>query len=339
MKKIELLAPVGDFECLKASIQNGADAIYLGTSSFSARAGEKNFNLDSLEEVINYAKLRNVSVHLALNTLIKNSEFAEALTIAKFAYEAGVDAIIVQDYGLCSFLLEHLPDLPIHASTQMSIHNLEGVKELESLGFSRVVLARELSINEIEFISNNTNIELETFIHGALCMSYSGQCLMSSMIGARSGNRGRCAQSCRLPYELIDKNNNCLDKGYLLSPKDLCGLDFIPNLIDIGVTSLKIEGRLKSPEYVAIVTSIYRKYIDLAYSNSKYEVDENDIKKLMQVFNRGGFSNGHLSADANTELVFKDKPNNMGIYIGNVSKYNATKGYITLNLNDKIALR
>ncbi len=173
----------------------------------------------------------------------------------------------------------------------MSIHNLEGAKELENLGFSRCVLSRELSVNEIEFIRNNTNIELETFIHGALCISYSGQCLLSSMIGGRSGNRGKCAQGCRLPYELIDNDKKAsIDKGYLLSPKDLCGLDFIPDLINIGVTSLKIEGRLKSPDYVATVTRIYRKYIDLSLSSASYLIDEKDKKDLLQVFNRGGFS-------------------------------------------------
>lgn len=221
----------------------------------------------------------------------------------------------------------------------MSIHNLEGAKEVESLGFKRAVLARELSINEIEFIKNNTNIELETFIHGALCISYSGQCLMSSMIGGRSGNRGKCAQICRLPYELIDNNKNkSIDKGYLLSPKDLCGLDYIPDLINIGVSSLKIEGRLKSPEYVATVTRIYRKYIDLALSNNKYVIDEKDKKDLMQAFNRGGFSDGHLNIKPNTSLICKEKPNNMGIYIGNVAGFNANKGHITINLNDRIAI-
>lgn len=295
--------------------------------------------MNALENAINYAKLRNCDVHLALNTLIKNEEFNDALELAKKAYELGVSAIIVQDYGLCSYLLKYLPDLPIHASTQMSIHNLEGAKELESLGFSRAVLSRELSINEIEFIKNNTNIELETFIHGALCISYSGQCLMSSMIGGRSGNRGKCAQSCRLPYELVDsENNKSIDKGYLLSPKDLCGLDYIPDLINIGVSSLKIEGRLKSPEYVATVTRIYRKYIDLALSSKDYKVDEKDKKDLMQAFNRGGFSSGHLDVNPNTNLIYKEKPNNMGIYIGNVAGFNANKGHITVNLNDRIAI-
>ena len=186
MKKIELLAPVGDFECLKAAVQNGADAVYLGASTFSARASAKNFDLDQLKDAIDYAHLRGVQVHLALNTLIKNNELDNAFLLTKEAYKLGVDALIVQDYGLCKILLKYLPDLPIHASTQMTIHNLEGAKKSEELGFSRVVLSRETSLAELEYIKNNSNIELEVFIHGALCISYSGQCLLSSMIGGRS---------------------------------------------------------------------------------------------------------------------------------------------------------
>lgn len=340
LNQIELLSPVGDYECLKAAVQNGADAVYLGASSFSARASATNFDLTSLKQAIEYAKLRGVKVYLALNTLIKNNEIQEVLSIAKFAYEYGIDAFIVQDYGLCKILQDYLPDLPIHASTQMSIHNLEGVKKLEKLGFSRVVLSRELSIYELEFIKANTKMELEVFIHGALCISYSGQCLLSSMIGGRSGNRGRCAQACRLPYELVVQSSKeiCMDKGYLLSPKDLCGLSYLPKLIEMGINSLKIEGRMKTPEYVATVTRIYRKYINLASSGKEYVIDEQDLKDLLQVFNRGGFSDGHLNIQPNKELTFKEKPNHMGIYIGNVASYNTSKGYITLNLNDRIAI-
>ncbi|MCI9015848.1 MAG: U32 family peptidase [Clostridia bacterium] len=338
MKRIELLAPVGDFECLKAAVQNGADAVYLGASNFSARASAKNFDLTELEKAINYATLRNVRVYLALNTLIKNTELQEAINIAKSAYELGISAIIVQDYGLASILLKTFPDLPIHASTQMSIHNLEGANQIEKLGFKRAILAREISISEIEFISSNSNIELEVFVHGALCISYSGQCLLSSIIGVRSGNRGKCAQACRLPYELINSQNESIDKGYLLSPRDLYGLEFIPKLIDIGITSLKLEGRLKKPEYVATVTRIYRKYIDMALANKEYIISEKDKKDLLQVFNRGGFSTGHLDNSPNTNLIFKESPTNMGIYIGNVSNYNSNKGHITLNLNDTLAI-
>lgn len=194
MKKIELLSPVGDFECLKAAVQNGADSVYFGASSFSARASAANFDLEHLQEAITYAKLRGVHTHLTLNTLIKEEEFEQAISLATAAYTYGIDAIIVQDLGLANYLISHFPDLPIHASTQMTIHNLEGALEVEKLGFKRAVLSRELSLPEIEHICHNTSIEIETFIHGALCISYSGQCLFSSMVGGRSGNRGKCAQ-------------------------------------------------------------------------------------------------------------------------------------------------
>ena len=194
-KKLELLSPVGDFECLKAAVQNGADSVYFGASNFNARASATNFDLTNLKEAISYAKLRGVNTHLTLNTLIKDSEFEDAILIAKKAYEFGIDAIIVQDLGLASYLIKHFPKLPIHASTQMTIHNLDGALQAEKLGFKRVVLSRELSLEEIEYICNNTNVEIETFIHGALCISYSGQCLFSSMVGGRSGNRGKCART------------------------------------------------------------------------------------------------------------------------------------------------
>lgn len=308
----ELLSPVGDFECLKAAVQNGADSVYFGASSFNARASAKNFDEIELKNVINYAKLRNVKTNLTLNTLIKNDEFSEAVKIASYAYECGIDAIIVQDLGLAKFLIDNFPDLPIHASTQMTVHNIDGVKLLEELGFSRVVLARELSLNEIENICKNSNIEIETFIHGALCISYSGRCLLSSMIGGRSGNRGKCAQPCRLPYELINTTSS-LDKGYLLSTRDLCTLDFLPSLVNAGVKCFKIEGRMKTPEYVATVTKIYRKYLDMILNKDTYVVDPNDRKALMQVFNRGGFSSGHLDTKPNKDLVYSKKSNNMRI--------------------------
>lgn len=354
MKQIELLAPVGDFECLKAAVQNGADSVYLGSNLFSARAAATNFDVDELEDAIRYCALRNVHTHLALNTLIKDTEFTDAIALAKKAYEFGIDALIVQDMGLAQYLMKVFPDLPIHASTQMTIHNLEGVKQLEELGFSRAVLARELSLEEIEYICKNTDLEIETFIHGALCISYSGQCLFSSMVGARSGNRGKCAQPCRLPYTLIEKPANAsvrlftkphransekvLDSGYILSPKDLCGLEFLPALIEAGVTCFKIEGRLKNPDYVATVTRIYRKYIDKVLNGADYIIEEPDRKELMQVFNRGGFSTGHLNSLPNTNLICKEKANNMGLYVGNVANYNKAKGHISLILNEKLAI-
>ena len=336
---IELLSPVGDLECLKAAVQNGANAVYFGAKSFGARAFANNFDDASLNEAINYAKIRNVKTHLTLNTLIKENELSEALNIAKKAYEYGIDAIIVQDLGLASILIKEFPDLDIHASTQLTAHNLESVNFFKELGFKRVVLSRELSLDEIKYICKNTDIEIEVFTHGALCISYSGQCLFSSMVGGRSGNRGKCAQPCRLPYELLENKTKKLDKGYLLSPRDLCSLDLLPQLIKSGITSLKIEGRMKNPEYVAIVTQIYRKYIDLALnSNKKFKVDLIDKKALMQVFNRGGFSHGHLENKKNQDLIFKEKPNNMGIYLGSISKYNKTKGHISCKLENNVSV-
>ena len=346
---IELLSPAGDFECLKSAVQNGADAVYFGASSFSARAFASNFDDDVLEKAITYAKLRGVKTNLALNTLIKNNEMSEAIEIAKRAYSYGIDAIIVQDLGLARYLIKHCPDLAIHASTQLSVHNLDGVLKLQELGFSRVVLSRELSLQEIEHICKNSNVEIEVFVHGALCISYSGQCLFSSMIGGRSGNRGQCAQPCRLPYELISSDTNItssklksqkdssyhtIDKGYLLSPKDLCGLDYLPELIKTGVSCLKIEGRMKTPEYVATVTRIYRKYLDMAINGENFKIDEQDKKDLLQVFNRGGFSDGHLNTQSNHSLIYKQKPNNMGIFVGTISNFNSNHGHISFKTND-----
>lgn len=333
---IELLSPVGDLDCLKAAVQNGADCVYFGASNFSARAFASNF--DDLELAINYAKIRGVKTNLTLNTLIKNDEFEDAYNLAKKAYELGIDAIIVQDLGLATRLIKDFPDLPIHASTQMSIHNLQGTLKLQNLGFKRVVLARELCANEIEYICQNSNVEIECFIHGALCISYSGQCLFSSLVGGRSGNRGKCAQPCRLPYELVQNGNETIDKGFLLSTKDLCGLDYIPFLINAGVTSFKIEGRMKTPEYVATVTRIYRKYIDLALSGNPYVIDEKDKKDLLQVFNRGLSSNGHLDKKPNKNLIYPIKPNNMGLPLGIIQKYNKTKGHITLKLQEELCV-
>lgn len=334
---VELLSPVGDFECLKAAVQNGANSVYCGADIFSARAFATNFDDEALEKVIEYAKTRGVKTNLTLNTLIKNNELESALNLAKKAYKFGIDAIIVQDLGLAMKLIKTFPDLPIHASTQMTVHNLNGALELQDLGFKRIVLSRELSVNDIDFICKNTDVEIETFIHGALCISYSGQCLFSSMIGGRSGNRGKCAGPCRLPFELLE-NDKKINSGYLLSTRDLCGLDYIPKLIESGVKCFKIEGRMKNPEYVATVTRIYRKYIDLAYSNEEYIIDENDRKELLQVFNRGMSSSGHLSNSGNKDLVYKEKPNNMGLYLGKIQKYNEKKGLITIKLNEPIKI-
>ncbi len=355
MKVPELLSPVGDLECLKAAVQNGANTVYLGASSFNARARATNFNNENLKEAILYAKLRNVKVNLTLNTLLKENELNEAISLAVFAYNCGVDAIIIQDLGLAKFLHTNYPEITLHASTQMTVHNLEGIKQLEAFGFKRVVLSRELSISEIEYIRKNTNVELEVFIHGALCISYSGQCLFSSMVGNRSGNRGMCAQPCRLPYELYS-NKNLLDKGFLLSPRDQSAIDFLPALIKSGIDCFKIEGRLKAPEYVATVTKIYRKYIDFIIKNINLSDEElinqihtmieipneitglSDKEELLQVFNRGNFSKGHFENEPNTKLIYSKKPNNMGLYLGKIQNFNAQKGHITLKLENSISV-
>ena len=333
---MELLSPVGNFDNLIAAVQNGADAVYLGASSFNARANAQNFANEELKQAILYARKRGVDVHLTLNILMFNNELEEALNLAKFAYESGVSAIIVQDIGLATELVKRFPDLPIHASTQMTVSNLNGVKLMEKLGLKRVVLSRELSLQEISNIRKNTNMEIECFGHGALCVSYSGQCLFSSMVGKRSGNRGLCAGPCRLNYNLL-KNGNSVESGYLLSPKDICTLQILPQLIDCGIDSLKIEGRKKSYEYVSIVTKIYRKYIDLAKDKTKeYKVEEEDLKQILQIYNRGGMGTGYFENRDN--IIYPQKPNHLGIYIGDVKLIDSKNKQIKINLKDEIAL-
>lgn len=285
MNKTELLAPAGGEAALCAAVQSGADAVYLGADRFSARSGADNFTLSSLGKWIDYCHLRGVSVHLAANTLVKERERADFIHYVSEAYRMGIDAVIIQDLGMAERIKELMPKIVLHASTQMTTTTQEGVKALEKRGFSRVVLARELTKKEIEVIRKNTDLELEVFVHGALCFSYSGQCLMSSIIGQRSGNRGMCAQPCRLPYEL-QKNGKYLDEGYLLSPKDLSLLDHIKELEDIGINSFKIEGRLKSAAYVATAVGAYRKALD------GKEITDEDKKALLSTFNRSGFSKG-----------------------------------------------
>ena len=337
MENVELLSPVGEWDSLVAAVQNGANAVYFGANEFNARMNSKNFDREELKKAIEYAKLRNVKTNLTLNILIKNNEFEKAMDLVEYAYKCGIDAIIVQDLGLAREIIKTFPDLDVHSSTQMTVYNLKGVQEIERLGFKRCVLARELSIDEIKHICKNSNIEIEVFVHGALCISYSGQCLMSSMIGGRSGNRGKCAGTCRLPYSLL-KNEQTVDRGFLLSSKDVCTLDIIPELIKAGVKSFKIEGRMKSPEYVGLVTSVYRKYIDLAYSNREYKVENQDRENLMQIFNRGGFSTGYLKGKLGKDMMFKYKPNHIGVYIGQVEHYNPNKGYVKIKLDKQLFL-
>ncbi len=300
----ELLSPAGSFEALIAAVQNGADAVYLGGTAFSARAGAGNFDNDALERAVKYAHVRGVKVFVTLNTLIKQSELSRALEFAQFVYEKGVDAVIIQDLGLASLIKKAIPNLALHASTQMTIHNVAGAKMLEKLGFKRVVLARELTHEQIKQIKEQTKLELEIFVHGAICQSYSGQCLLSSILGGRSGNRGRCAQPCRLPYEL-KKENKSLKKGYLLSPKDMCLLSHISQIKKMGIDSLKIEGRLKRAEYVATVTRIYRKYLD-----EPKQADNNDIQTLLNAFNRSGFTDGYYTKRTGADMMsFKSGSN------------------------------
>ena len=270
-RQIELLAPAGSYDAFLAAVENGANAVYLGGKQLNARQSAGNFDEQELEKAIDYAHLRGVSVYLTMNTLVLDSEFEQAIEFAKLAYRLGIDAIIVQDLGFAAAIREQLPEIHLHASTQMTTYSLEGVKELEQLGFSRVVLARELSLNEIDYICKNTKLEIEAFVHGALCISYSGQCLMSSIIGGRSGNRGKCAQPCRLPYTML-REGNAVGEGYLLSPKDISYIEDLDRLVKAGVHSFKIEGRMKSPEYVAMVVSKYRKYLDEVIRN--IDIDE-----------------------------------------------------------------
>ena len=331
-KNVELLAPAGTYEAFLAAVENGANAVYMGGKLFNARANASNFDIDELKKIVEYAHLRKVKIHITMNTLLDDSEVSDALDFAYEIYKIGVDAVIVQDIGLAKVLHEHIPNLELHASTQLSTHNLEGVNELAKIGFSRVVLARELSIDEIKYIVENTDTEIEIFAHGAQCISYSGQCLMSSMIGDRSGNRGKCAQPCRLPYKLI-KNRNEIGTGYLLSPKDLSTLEILKEIPN--VTSLKIEGRMKSPEYVATVIRTYRKYLDAIEDSNALEVSDEDKQDLLQIFNRGGFSKSYLKGKTGRDVMCYEKPKHWGTYVGKVTGYDG-KRYITLDDISKI---
>lgn len=315
MNKVELLAPAGNEESLHAAVQSGTDAVYLGGSKFSARAYASNFDEESMEKVVDYCHLYGVKVYVTVNTLIKENEIEEALNYAALLYKIGVDALIIQDLGLISLIRKYVPGLELHASTQMTVHNGEGAKLLTGLGFKRIVLSRELSLNEIKYISNDLNIETEIFIHGALCICYSGQCLMSSIIGGRSGNRGRCAQPCRLPYTIKACDGKDKRNGYLLSPKDMCTVENIKEIIESGTKSLKIEGRMKRPEYVAGVTSIYRKVIDGVLEKKDIDI-QSEQKTLMQLFNREGFSKAYLLGNVGKEMMAYSFPKNTGIVVG-----------------------
>ncbi|TXJ49140.1 peptidase U32 family protein [Brachyspira aalborgi] len=318
IKKIELLSPVGDEIGLKAAVNSGANGVYFGAKSFNAREyAAENFDDKTIENAIKFAKLRNVKVYITVNTLVYNDEIDKAILLIKNIYDMGADAIIVQDLGIIDIVRNNL-NIPMHASTQMSCNNTYSVKLLEKLGIERVVLARETSIENIKEIRKNTNIELETFIHGALCVSFSGQCAYSYLHGGRSANRGACAQPCRMEYS-GEKTD------YPLSAKDLMTIDIIPNLIESGINSFKIEGRAKRSEYVAITTSIYRKAIDFALQNKNIETEKYK-ESLIKIFNRGGFSEGYYY---NSKDIFENyKPNHNGEFIGKITDYKKNKIYI-----------
>lgn len=326
MRIPELLAPVGSKQSLIAAVENGADAVYFGGALFSARQYASNFNREELHWAIDYAHARDVKAYVTVNTLIKDFELEEACDYLHFLCSAGADAVIVQDIGILKLLREQLPALPVHASTQMTIHNTEGVKFLQEMGVKRVVLARELSLDEIKRIKSETGMEIETFIHGALCFSYSGQCLFSSMIGGRSGNRGYCAQPCRKKYRAGEV------EGYLLSPKDLNMSEHIPALVEAGIDSFKIEGRMKRPEYVSGVVRVYRRLIDrFVEEPSTFWVTDEEKHTLRQLFNRG-FTTGHFFGNPGSELMSRKYPHNRGTELGKVVEYEPRKKLATIYL-------
>ena len=332
---VELLSPVGSYESLLASIENGADAVYLGGKLFNARKYASNFDYDELKSAVDYAHVRGVKVYVVVNIILRDDELKEAVDYLIYLYNIDVDALIIQDLGLLRLVKKLLPDFEVHGSTQMSINNYYGALLLQELGFSRVVLARELSIREISEISKKTDIELEIFVHGALCVSYSGQCLMSSLIGGRSGNRGTCAQPCRMKYTIVDTvSNKSLNKGFdekhILSLKDLNAIDDLEEIIDAGVVSLKIEGRMKKPEYVATIIGQYRKKLDRLEQDDDSETSVEDKEKMAQMFNRG-FTKGFLKEDFGRDIVTLDKPNNRGVLIGEVTKINNESTHILLD--------
>lgn len=314
--EFEVLAPAGSYEILKAVIEAGADAVYVGGSQFGARAYASNFSQEEMLEAIDYAHLRGSKVYLTVNTLMKNQEIENQLYdyLLPF-YERGLDAVIVQDFGAISYIRSAFPELPIHTSTQMTVTGVEGAKLMKELGATRVVTARELSLKEIQAIHEQVDIEIETFVHGALCYCYSGQCLLSSMLGGRSGNRGRCAQPCRLSYSVLDeKKKEILHDSYVLSPKDLCGIDLLPQMNQAGIYSLKIEGRMKQAQYAAGVVAIYRKYVDeylgkKEHTNPDYMVTKADQKRISELGNRSGFTSRYFTAHNGKDMITFEKPN------------------------------
>lgn len=316
MKKPELLSPAGNFTNLKIAVSNGADAVYLGIDEFNARANEENFTIDSLKEGVDYAHLFGVKVYLALNILLTDGEVEFALDLTEKALKIGVDALILQDIGLAMLIKKNFPNAILHASTQMGCSNLEGAKFLKGLGFSRIVLARETPLEDIKLIKQNLDIEIEYFVHGALCVSYSGNCYLCSLLADASGNRGKCKQFCRLACSF--GGNGIFKSGYMLSTKDICMLSKLDDLKEAGVDSFKIEGRARRGGYVGRVTKIYRDAIDGKGFN------DNDIPSLKKVFNRGDFCEGYLSGE---KMIYDKAQNHIGIEIGRVEKINKGKRF------------
>lgn len=346
MRKIEILAPAGSIDSLKAAINASCDAVYIGGAKFGARAYADNLTEELMLQAIDYAHIHDTKIYLTVNTLLKNKELEHELYdyLLKY-YEQGIDAVIVQDTGVLHFVHEHFPNLDIHGSTQMTLTMAEGANVLKQMGLTRLVTSRELGLEEIKSIRKGTDLEIETFVHGALCYCYSGQCLMSSMFGGRSGNRGRCAQPCRMPYQLKGDNkalNSDKDK-YVLSPKDISTIDMIPDLIEAGIDSFKIEGRMKRPEYAAGVTYMYRKYVDryLEFGKEKYERYMRDHKEelnedillLQDLYNRGGFSQGYFVNRNGRNMMSLSRPNHSGVHVGKVKSINGGKAQIQLIQN------
>lgn len=337
--KVELLAPAGSLEAMRGAFCAGADAVYLGGPLFGARAYADNLTVEQLGDAIDEVHLNEKKLYLTVNTLLKEEEYQNQLyEYIRPLYERGLDAVILQDLGVLHFIREQFPDLPIHASTQMTVTGIHGIEFLENLGVSRVVTARELSLAELGKICKSTSMEIESFVHGALCYCFSGQCLYSSLIGGRSGNRGRCAQPCRLPYEVLENGKRISQKGedFVLSPKDMCTLDIIPALVESGVYSFKIEGRMKKPEYVAGTVHIYRTYIDQYLEKGKkgYFVKETDKKLVMDLYNRGGFSQGYYKEWNGRDMISLSRPNHFGVEVGKVT--GIKKGNLGITLSEPI---
>ena len=312
-RKVEILAPAGSYESMVAAVNAGADAVYIGGSRFGARAYANNLDEEAMIRAIDFVHLHGCRIYMTVNTLVKEKELPDLADYLKPYYEAGLDAVIVQDLGVFSYIRKHFPDLPIHVSTQMTVTGKYSSQMLKEMGAVRVVPARELTLGEIKELYDSTGLEVETFVHGALCYGYSGQCLFSSLIGGRSGNRGRCAQTCRLPFDVMRDGRyiNKKNEKYVLSLKDLCTLDLLPDILEAGVCSLKIEGRMKPPRYTAGVVEIYRKYVDqyLKHGRTGYKVDPADRRKLLDLFDRGGQSDGYYKVHNGRDMVvLKEKP-------------------------------